>query len=78
MIIRVTKLETREAIQRQKEIMGLEEVILTARIWETNNFTEVLFITHLNFAVSLWADGFHFLRAKPHPTGLRNVFDNFE
>ncbi|HEY5679096.1 MAG TPA: SRPBCC family protein, partial [Pseudomonadales bacterium] len=31
-----------------------------------------------NFAVSIWADGFHFLRARPHPTDPeRCVFDNW-
>ena len=26
-----------------------------------------------NFAVSLWSDGFHFLRARPHPTDPMTV-----
>jgi len=31
-----------------------------------------------NFAVSLWSDGFHFLRARPHPTDPeRCLFDNW-
>lgn len=32
-----------------------------------------------NFAVSVWADGFHFLRARPHPSGdpEQCVFDNW-
>ena len=31
-----------------------------------------------NFAVSIWADGFHFLRARPHPTDPEQcVFDNW-
>ncbi len=31
-----------------------------------------------NFAVSLWADGFHFLRARPHPTDPEQcLFDNW-
>lgn len=32
-----------------------------------------------NFAVSVWADGFHFLRARPHPSGdpQQCVFDNW-
>ncbi|MCC5885075.1 MAG: aromatic ring-hydroxylating dioxygenase subunit alpha [Gammaproteobacteria bacterium] len=32
-----------------------------------------------NFAVSVWADGFHFLRARPHPNGdpQQCVFDNW-
>ena len=31
-----------------------------------------------NFAVSVWADGFHFLRARPHPTDPEQcIFDNW-
>jgi len=31
-----------------------------------------------NFAVSLWVDGFHFLRARPHPTDPQKcIFDNW-
>ena len=31
-----------------------------------------------NFAVSLWSDGFHFLRARPHPTDPEQcIFDNW-
>jgi len=31
-----------------------------------------------NFAVSIWSDGFHFLRARPHPTDPEQcVFDNW-
>ena len=31
-----------------------------------------------NFAVSLWVDGFHFLRARPHPTDPeRCIFDTW-
>ena len=31
-----------------------------------------------NFAVSVWVDGFHFLRARPHPTDPEQcLFDNW-
>jgi hypothetical protein len=31
-----------------------------------------------NFSVSVWADGFHFLRSRPHPTDpTKSIFDNW-
>jgi len=31
-----------------------------------------------NFAVSLWSDGFHYLRVRPHPTDPEQcIFDNW-
>ncbi len=70
---------TRGAVQEAKRRLGPERGYEHyARIPDqalTDAFHYTLFP---NFAVSLWSDGFHFLRARPHPTDPEQcIFDNW-
>lgn len=71
--------DTREALQEARRELG------PARGYEYFNnlcdsqLTDAYHYTLFpNFAVSLWVDGFHFLRARPHPTDPEKcLFDNW-
>ena len=71
--------ETREAIQNAKRENGPERGYTHYKNLRNEQLTDAFHYTLFpNFAVSLWADGFHFLRAKPHPTDPEKcVFDNW-
>ncbi|MEC7831213.1 MAG: aromatic ring-hydroxylating dioxygenase subunit alpha [Pseudomonadota bacterium] len=72
-------LETREAIQNAKREIGPKRGYTHYKNLRNEQLTDAFHYTLFpNFAVSLWADGFHFLRAKPHPTDPEKcVFDNW-
>ena len=72
-------IETREAIQKAKRDNGPERGYTHYKNLRDEQLTDAFHYTLFpNFAVSLWADGFHFLRAKPHPTDPEKcVFDNW-
>ena len=71
--------ETRDAIQNAKRKLGPERGYTHYKNLRNEQLTDAFHYTLFpNFAVSLWADGFHFLRAKPHPTDPEKcVFDNW-
>lgn len=71
--------DTREALQEAKRkngpAMGYSHYANVPAEQLTDAFHYTLFP---NFAVSLWADGFHFLRARPHPDDPEQcLFDNW-
>ena len=70
---------TREALQEAKRRLGASrgfthyDKVPDAQLTDAFHYT--LFP---NFAVSLWSDGFHFLRARPHPEDPQQcLFDNW-
>jgi len=70
---------TREALQRARRELGPDrgygyfDDLCDSQLTDAYHYT--LFP---NFAVSLWVDGFHFLRARPHPTDPgKCLFDNW-
>ncbi|NQX87466.1 MAG: aromatic ring-hydroxylating dioxygenase subunit alpha [Halioglobus sp.] len=70
---------TREALQRARRRLGPArgydyfDQLCDSQLTDAYHYT--LFP---NFAVSLWVDGFHFLRARPHPTDPEQcLFDNW-
>jgi phenylpropionate dioxygenase-like ring-hydroxylating dioxygenase large terminal subunit len=71
--------ETREAIQRQMRKLGPERGYKYFDNLKDHQLTDTYhYFLFPNFAVSVWADGFHFLRARPHPTDPEQcVFDNW-
>lgn len=71
--------ETREALQQAKRERGPERGYDHYANMHDEQLTDALHYTLFpNFAVSLWADGFHFLRARPHATDPEQcVFDNW-
>ena len=71
--------ETRVAIQIAKREIGPKKGYTHYKNLRDEQLTDAFHYTLFpNFAVSLWADGFHFLRAKPHPTDPEKcVFDNW-
>lgn len=71
--------DTREALQKAKRTLGPERGYDYFENINDDQLTDALHYTLFpNFAVSLWADGFHFLRARPHPTDPEQcIFDNW-
>ncbi len=71
--------ETREALQAAKRKLGPGKNYTHYAKLADEQLTDAFHYTLFpNFAVSLWSDGFHFLRARPHPTDPEQcVFDNF-
>ena len=71
--------ETREALQHAKRKVGPGRGYAHYEKIPLEQFTDAFHYTLLpNFAVSIWADGFHFLRARPHPTDPEQcIFDNW-
>ncbi|MCX2980181.1 aromatic ring-hydroxylating dioxygenase subunit alpha [Halieaceae bacterium IMCC14734] len=71
--------ETREAIQEAKRRIGPERGYDHYANMADEQLTDALHYTLFpNFAVSVWSDGFHFLRARPHPSDPEQcIFDNW-
>ncbi len=71
--------ETREALQKAKRQVGPSRGYTHYEKLADEQLTDAFHYTLFpNFAVSLWSDGFHFLRARPHPTDPEQcVFDNW-
>ena len=71
--------DTREALQRAKRALGPDKGYSHYATVPDEQLTDAFHYTLFpNFAVSLWADGFHFLRARPHPTDPEQcLFDNW-
>lgn len=73
------QLETRTALQQAKRRLGPDRGYTHYANMTDDQLTDVCHYTLFpNFAVSLWSDGFHFLRARPHATDPEKcVFDNW-
>ena len=71
--------ETRSALQEAKRRLGPARGYTHYARMADEMLTDAFHYTLFpNFAVSLWSDGFHFLRARPHPTDPEQcVFDNW-
>jgi phenylpropionate dioxygenase-like ring-hydroxylating dioxygenase large terminal subunit len=71
--------ETRGALQKAKREQGPARGYSHYEKLADEQFTDAFHYTLFpNFAVSLWTDGFHFLRVRPHPTDPEQcVFDNW-
>ena len=71
--------DTREALQKAKRRLGPGRGYTHYDKIPDEQFTDAFHYTLFpNFAVSIWADGFHFLRARPHPTDPEQcIFDNW-
>lgn len=71
--------DTREALQKAKREVGPKRGYTHYKNLRDQQFTDVQHYTLFpNFAVSVWTDGFHFLRARPHPTDPEKcLFDHF-
>lgn len=71
--------DTREALQEAKQNLGPGRGYTHYANVPPEQLTDAFHYTLFpNFAVSLWADGFHFLRARPHPTDpAQCLFDNW-
>ncbi|MEM9743822.1 MAG: aromatic ring-hydroxylating dioxygenase subunit alpha [Pseudomonadota bacterium] len=71
--------DTREALQVAKQKLGPERGYTHYATVPPEQLTDAFHYTLFpNFAVSLWSDGFHFLRARPHPTDPGQCFfDNW-
>ncbi|MEQ8690295.1 MAG: aromatic ring-hydroxylating dioxygenase subunit alpha [Pseudomonadales bacterium] len=70
---------TRAALQAAKRKLGPERGYTHYDRVPEQQLTDAFHYTLFpNFAVSLWSDGFHFLRARPHPTDPEQcLFDNW-
>ena len=70
---------TREAIQQAKRKLGTSRGFSHYDKIPDAQFTDAFHYTLFpNFAVSLWSDGFHFLRARPHRSDPEQcLFDNW-
>ena len=70
---------TRVAIQQAKRELGPGRGYRHYDKVPNEQLTDAFHYTLFpNFAVSIWSDGFHFLRARPHPTDPEQcVFDNW-
>lgn len=70
---------TREALQQAKRRLGPERGYTHYDRIPDEQFTDAFHYTLFpNFAVSLWSDGFHFLRARPHRDDPEQcLFDNW-
>ena len=71
--------DTRLALQKAKREVGAKRGYTHYDNLPDEALTDAFHYTLFpNFAVSVWADGFHFLRARPHPTDPEQcVFDNW-
>jgi hypothetical protein len=71
--------DTREALQRARRAHGPGRGYDYFNNLNDSQLTDAYHYTLFpNFAVSVWVDGFHFLRARPHPTDPEQcVFDNW-
>ncbi len=71
--------DTREALQQAKRKLGPERGYTYFDDLRDHQLTDTYhYFVFPNFAVSVWAEGFHFLRARPHPTDPEKcVFDNW-
>ena len=71
--------EVRDALQQAKRELGPGKGYTHYDRIPDEQFTDAFHYTLFpNFAVSLWSDGFHFLRARPHPTDPEQcLFDNW-
>lgn len=71
--------DTREALQQARRKLGPERGYHYFDQLNDSQLTDAYHYTLFpNFAVSLWVDGFHFLRARPHPTDPEQcIFDNW-
>jgi phenylpropionate dioxygenase-like ring-hydroxylating dioxygenase large terminal subunit len=71
--------DTRSALQQAKRRVGPERGYTHYEKIPDEQFTDAFHYTLFpNFAVSIWADGFHFLRARPHARDPEQcVFDNW-
>lgn len=71
--------DTRVALQHAKRQLGASRGYHHYDNIPLEQFTDAFHYTLFpNFAVSIWADGFHFLRARPHPTDPEQcIFDNW-
>jgi phenylpropionate dioxygenase-like ring-hydroxylating dioxygenase large terminal subunit len=71
--------EGKEALQKARRKLGPERGYEYFNKLNDSQLTDAYHYTLFpNFAVSLWVDGFHFLRARPHPTDPELcVFDNW-
>ncbi len=70
---------TREALQQAKRRLGASRGFTHYDNVPDAQLTDAFHYTLFpNFAVSLWSDGFHFLRARPHPNDPEQcLFDNW-
>jgi phenylpropionate dioxygenase-like ring-hydroxylating dioxygenase large terminal subunit len=70
---------TREALQGAKRRLGPDRGYTHYDRIPDEQFTDAFHYTLFpNFAVSLWSDGFHFLRARPHRSDPEQcLFDNW-
>ncbi|MDG2045640.1 MAG: aromatic ring-hydroxylating dioxygenase subunit alpha [Halioglobus sp.] len=70
---------TREALQAARRKLGPDKGYDYFENLNDSQLTDAYHYTLFpNFAVSLWVDGFHFLRARPHPTDPEQcLFDNW-
>lgn len=70
---------TREALQQARRRLGPQRGYHYFDKLNDSQLTDAYHYTLFpNFAVSLWVDGFHFLRARPHPTDPEQcIFDNW-
>ncbi len=70
---------TREAIQDAKRRLGPSRGYSHYAKVPDEQLTDAFHYTLFpNFAVSVWSDGFHFLRARPHPNDPEQcLFDNW-
>jgi phenylpropionate dioxygenase-like ring-hydroxylating dioxygenase large terminal subunit len=71
--------DTREALQKARRRLGPQRGYHYFDQLTDSQLTDAYHYTLFpNFAVSLWVDGFHFLRARPHPTDPEKcLFDNW-
>ncbi|MDC2964595.1 Rieske 2Fe-2S domain-containing protein [Gammaproteobacteria bacterium] len=71
--------DTREALQKAKRKLGPERGYTHYDRIPDEQFTDAFHYTLFpNFAVSVWSDGFHFLRARPHRSDPEQcLFDNW-
>jgi phenylpropionate dioxygenase-like ring-hydroxylating dioxygenase large terminal subunit len=71
--------DTREAIQQAKRRLGASRGFSHYDKVPTEQLTDAFHYTLFpNFAVTIWSDGFHFLRARPHRSDPEQcLFDNW-
>lgn len=71
--------DTREALQQAKRRLGPGRGYTHYARVPDDQLTDAFHYTLFpNFAVSVWSDGFHFLRARPHPSDPEQcLFDNW-
>ena len=71
--------DTRVALQQAQRKLGPSKGYAHYARVPDEQFTDAFHYTLFpNFAVSVWSDGFHFLRARPHPSDPEQcIFDNW-